>query len=100
MAKGQKSKEIVMKKLLDIFEGSFQYDKEIRVPMMEDGEPIQLKVTLTCAKTNVEPNGDVAIPGETISNEINFTQSSETVTAEVSEEEKNNIARLAKMLNL
>lgn len=100
MAKGQKSKEIVMKKLLDIFEGSFQYDKEIRVPMMEDGELIQLKITLTCAKTNVEPNGDVAIPGETISNEINFTQSSETVTAEVSEEEKNNIARLAKMLNL
>ena len=62
--KGSISKEIVTKKILETFEGSFQYEKEIRIPMEEDGNQIQLKCVLTCAKTNVEPNGENAIPGE------------------------------------
>ena len=31
--------------------------------MNEDGELVQIKVTLTCAKTNVENGDDTAIPG-------------------------------------
>lgn len=101
--KGTQSKAIVSQKILEVFEGSFQYDKEIRIPLMEDGNEIQLKCVLTCAKTNVEPNGDVAIPGE-VSNEVNFgsegigTQSE--VTIEPTQEEKDNVKRLMAELGL
>lgn len=95
--KGAIVKEEVAKKILETFEGSFKYDKEIRIPMVENGETVQLKCVLTCAKVNVEPNGDVAIPG--VANEaINFGEQLKTV--EVTQEEKDNVARLAKMLDL
>lgn len=64
MAKGALSKEIVMKKILETFPGAFVYDKELRIPMIEGGEEVQIKVALTCAKTNVEIGGDTAIPGD------------------------------------
>ena len=99
--KGTESKNIITKKILDTFEGSFQYEKEIRIPLMENGELIQLKCVLTCAKTNVEPNGDIAIPGA-VSNEINFDNNASAPTEIVvpTQEEKDNIARLAKLLDL
>lgn len=99
MARGSQSKEIVTKKILETFSGSFQYDKEIRIPLMENGELIQLKCVLTCAKVNVEPNGDVALPGETGVAPAVQTNNTE-VTAEISQEEKNNIKKLMQMLNL
>ena len=97
MAKGSQSKEIITKKILEIFQGSFQYEKEIRIPLEEDGCPIQLKCVLTCAKVNVEPNGDVALPGEQKVNNATITQS---VNTEVSQEEKDNVKKLMQMLNL
>lgn len=98
--KGSIAKEEVAKKILETFIGSFKYDKEIRIPMMENGELVQLKCTLTCAKVNVEPNGDVAIPGAG-STEINFGSTpSEEKIVEATEEEKATVARLAKMLDL
>lgn len=101
MAKGAESKNIITKKILETFEGSFQYEKEIRIPLIENGEQIQLKCVLTCAKTNVEPNGDVAIPGAPVSNEISFEENSKPeVIAVPTTEEKENIARLATLLNL
>ena len=62
-ARGSIAKENVTAKILETFEGAFTYEKEIRVPIMENGELVQIKITLTAAKTNVEPNGDSAIPG-------------------------------------
>lgn len=61
--KGTISKELVTKKILETFEGSFVHDKEIRIRCMEDGAEVQIKVTLTAAKVNVEAGSDVAIPG-------------------------------------
>ena len=54
MAKGQKAKKIISDKILNIFEDSFLYSdgKEIRIPIEEDGEIIQIKVTLTAAKVS------------------------------------------------
>jgi hypothetical protein len=46
------------------FPGSFQYDKEIRVPVMENGEEVQIKVVLTAAKVNVTNGADTALPGD------------------------------------
>lgn len=55
-ARGSVAKENIKNKILEVFEGSFLYDggKEIRIPVMEGAEVIQIKVTLTAAKTNVE----------------------------------------------
>lgn len=96
--KGSVSKEIVMQKILETFKGSFQYEKEIRIPMEEDGNQIQLKCVLTCAKTNVEPNGDVAIPGETPATA--GIPASEKTFVEPTQEEKDNVQKLMQMLNL
>lgn len=97
--KGADSKIAATKKILEVFEGSFTYEKEIRIPFIENGEEIQLKCTITCAKTNVAPNGDVAVPGA-VNNEINFETKKIEPIMEASQEEKDNVARLAKMLNL
>lgn len=68
MAKGQVSKALINKKIIDTFEGAFAYNdgKEIRIPMQEDGVEVQIKVTLTCAKDNVQPGDDNALPGSTV----------------------------------
>lgn len=97
--KGSISKEIVTKKILETFEGSFQYEKEIRIPMEEDGNQIQLKCILTCAKTNVEPNGENAIPGEVTSVATGIPASEKTFV-EPTQEEKDNVQKLMQMLNL
>lgn len=49
-AKGSQSKEVITQKLLETFDGAFINGKEIRIPMLEGGERIEIKVTLTCAK--------------------------------------------------
>ena len=41
MARGTASKEVITQKILDTFKDSFKYDKEIRIPIMEDGEYIE-----------------------------------------------------------
>lgn len=99
MAKGQESKNIIMQKILATFENSFQYDKEIRVPVMENGEEVQIKVTLTAAKTNVSPNGENVLPGE-VSENLNFGEVKPKEPITVSQEEKNNVASLLQSLGL
>lgn len=78
MARGAASKEQVMAGILAAFPGSFKYDKEIRIPMNEDGEIIQIKCVLTAAKVNVENGGDTAVPGAVTAT------ATKTVTASVS----------------
>ena len=55
MAKGQAAKQEVMATILSTFTDSFMYNggKEIRINTSENGEPVQIKVTLTAAKTSV-----------------------------------------------
>lgn len=66
MAKGAVAKQEVSKKILETFAGSFLYNdgKEIRIPCNENGEIVQIKVALTCAKENVECGADTALPGD------------------------------------
>ena len=109
MARGANSKIEVMKKILNTFDGSFSYNdgKEIRIPMMEDGEEIQIKVALTAAKENVNPGDDNAIPGTAtvqINNDdtgINFEATKkEQKVVEPTEEEKQNVNDLLRALGL
>ena len=101
--KGTILKKEITDKILATFPGSFLYNdgKEIRIPGTEEGQELQVKVALTCAKTNVLPNGDTVLPGE----ELNFGDASTASTepaqqVEVSQEEKENVKRLMEVLGL
>ena len=105
MAKGADSKAIVVKKILETFPDSFLYnnDKEIRIPMKENGETIEIKVVLSCAKTPVAGAASAAAldwsnPSAT---EIGYaaTTSQQTAT-EISEEDRRKVQELMTKLGL
>ena len=93
MAKGTESKSIIISKLLETFPGSFLYNdgKELRIPMNENGEQVQIKVALTCAKVNVESGDDIAIPG---------TVTIKAENTELTEKEKEDVRNIIAELNL
>ena len=102
--KGSQAKELITNKILETFEGSFLVNggKEIRIPITEDGVLLQIKVALTCAKTNVDPNGEDML---SINDKIDFSalDSGAATIAEATkptEEEKQNVADLLKALGL
>lgn len=97
MARGAEAKTIVGNAILETFEGSFQYDKEIRIPIMENGELVQIKVTLTAAKVNVERGGENQLPGTATPS---ITGPSQPVSQEVSPEEKANVSKMLAALGL
>lgn len=96
MAKGAESKAKLIEKLKEIYPDAFEYGKEFRIPMMEDGQRVEIKVALTCAKTNV--GGDDASVESGVQT-LDF--SNETpANIEPSAEEKQNIAELMSRLGL
>lgn len=98
MAKGAESKKIIFDKLLEVFPGAFMADeKTLRIPMTENGDPLEIKVTLTAAK-DILGSGASASGGE-----MNFESSPSPVAAaptEPTEEEKKNIETLMESLGL
>ena len=99
-ARGSESKNIITAKLLETFAGSFIYDKNIIIPMVENGESLQIKIALTCAKTNVESGMDNAIPGAEIATTVAPKAIDNHNVAEVTEEEKQNVLKAMKALGL
>lgn len=108
MARGADSKLEITRKILETFEGSFLFSdgKEIRIPCQEDGEEVQIKVTLTAAKTNVAPGDDNALPEAPKKPDINSTSMKNSAfsagTTEIipTEEEKANVKSLLESLGL
>ena len=97
--KGAEAKLEITNKILELFPGSFKYDKEIRIPVIENGEEVQIKISLTAAKVNVERDGGV----------LDFTKKTETTaqttsaspqSLEPTEEEKNIVNDLISKLGL
>ena len=102
--KGSIAKAEITNKILEVFPDSFTYNdgKEIRINTTEEGELVQIKLTLTCAKTPVSVNVDVEIPKNTEAPipadcpfEVNNPQSFEPT-----EEEKENLQKLMNKLGL
>lgn len=94
MAKGAESKQKVIDKIMEIYPDAFVYGKELRIPFEEDGMRVEIKVALTCAKTNVGGDG---------ASEESGVQSNEAVnapSAAPTQEEKDNIAKLMDRLGL
>lgn len=94
MAKGQESKEKIKQVLEQIFPAMFSPDgKELRIPVIENGEVVEIKVALTCAKENVGFVGGVT---QTVGKAEPLTVEQLTVT----EEEKEQIKSLMERLGL
>ena len=101
-ARGSFAKEQVANKVLQAFPGAFKHEKEIRIPVMENGELIQIKCVLTAAKVNVEAGSDTAVPGT-----VTPAAQKPTATLEKNEpktlveptaEEKANVSKFLNML--
>ena len=104
-ARGSIAKEKITNQILAAFPGSFIYDKNIIIPMVEGSETLQIKVALTCAKTNVEAGGDTALPGSVkvaSSNTATVSRPAESTRTIVqpTAEEKQTVSELLKILNL
>ena len=104
-ARGSIAKEKITNQILAAFSGAFKYDKEIRIPVEENGEIIQIKVALTAAKVNVEAGGDTALPGSVKvapSNTATVSRPAEPVRTimQPTAEEKHNVEELLSVLGL
>ncbi len=98
MAKGAITKSKIIDKILATFPGSFTYNdgKEIRINDTENGEPVQIKITLTCATKPVESDAinfadDGAVPAK---------EGTQQGPAEPTEEEKERLTKLLNQLGL
>lgn len=109
MARGAESKSLVARKILETFEGSFLYNegKEIRIPLTENGEIIQVKVTLSAAKENVEPGMDTALPEAPKKSNLNDTSTTNSAfdnggmeEVVLTDAEKTNVQNLLASLGL
>lgn len=108
MAKGQQAKSEVMQAILEHFgDKAFIYEKDIRVNWVEDGQPVQIKISLTASKVAVEKDGDVALPSAPAIPKAEMLDFSDDAApmpapapAEPSAQEKQNIADLLKAIGL
>ena len=103
MAKGAIAKEEIFAKMMEVFEGSFMYNngKELRINWNEEGNEVQIKVALTCAKEVVSPEGEVMKAAAT-AKEAGPIPSATVPTSfkEPTPEEKQNVEDLLKSLGL
>lgn len=103
-AKGSILKQEVSEKILEAFPGSFLYNdgKEIRINGLENGESLQIKVALTCAKVTVEGGDDTVLPGEKVATTagVKPAGTGEKVPQEPTAEEKERLMTLLEKLGL
>jgi hypothetical protein len=108
MAKGAIAKENVTKIIAKAFGSDFvgEFDKKLYVWADENGEKVQIAIAMTCPKNPVGGNGNLNFDAEP-GNSLNFENMSAAVAsaptftpAEISEEEKKNIADLMARLGL
>ena len=101
-AKGSILKQEIASKILAAFPGSFLYNdgKEIRINGTENGEKLQIKLTLTAAKVAVEGGSDTVLPGEAATTDVKPVVTNEKIPQEPTTEEKERLATLLNKLGL
>ena len=106
MAKGSIAKENVIKKLASAFGSDFvgEYDKKVYVWEDDGGEKVQIAIAMTCPKTPIQVDATIDTDGGDW--DFSDTPKSATVAvtnappAEITAEEKENIANLMAKLGL
>ena len=98
-AKGTESKNVIFNKLQEIFPDAFWEDqgKILRIPLDENGARVEVKVTLTAAKTNL---GGEEVKSAFDASPVVMNQSAEKAVLEPTQEEKDNVNRLIASLGL
>ena len=97
--KGAAAKEQVIKKISSAFGEDFigEVDKKIYVWANDNGEKVQIAISLTCPKNFVENVSSVKNKNDEI---LDFSAETPNVNVEISDEEKKNIAELMAKLGL
>lgn len=102
--KGTESKTRVLNKILETFPDAFLYnnDKEIRIPFTEQGDQVEIKVVLSCAKTPVRQAAvlDWSTDSPTIVSEESIPAPVEQPSPQISEEDLRKVAELMAKLGL
>lgn len=101
MAKGSEAKNQLFSKIMEIYPDAFWEDqgKILRVPMSEAGTRVEIKVTLTAAKTNM---GGESVPSAfgSVASPSAAPAPKDAASLEMTQEEKENVAKMLKALNL
>ena len=106
MAKGQIAKDLVEKKIIAAFGADYvgTCDKKIYVTAMENGEKVQIAISLTCPKVPIVVDNTVQIGDynfEDPTPAVVTTNATGTFTpAEISDEERETVAALMARLGL
>lgn len=100
MAKGAVAKENAAKKMAEVFGSNWigEYDKKYYIWSEENGEKVQIAISMTCPKTPIGEAGAV-----TDSNVLNFEDSvvsGEGAKVDITPDEKKNVADLMARLGL
>ena len=98
MAKGAIAKQVVEDKLREVFGKDFLgiADKKVYVQAEEDGQMVQVAITMTCPKTPFITDG-AAVDGFP---EGNFADPTEYKPAEITSDELDNVRKMIKELGL
>lgn len=98
MAKGAIAKQVVEDKIREVFGKDFLgvADKKVYVQAEEDGQMVQVAITMTCPKTPFAASGTAA---DTFP-EGNFAEPTEYKPAEITNEELDNVRKMIKELGL
>ena len=106
MAKGAEAKLNVMKKLQEAFGPDYvgEFDKKVYVQAQEGGEKIQIAIAMTCPKNPVGVINPVSMD---FGGDLDFEKMGESAVApakfepaEITDEEKQNVADLMARLGL
>lgn len=102
-ARGTLAKQTIKDKLAEVFSGKFYVSadgKEIRISCEENGEEVQIKIAMTCAKDNIDMGTSSFINFETATNNDNSSNEKVTEVTKPSEEEKERVKTLCQQLGL
>lgn len=101
-AKGSIAKAEVTKMIQDVFGENFlgEFDKKIYVQVPENGEMVQIAIALTCPKTPVTISSGPVVKGDRIDFDSEPVVSAPIIKAEITAEERENIAAMMARLGL
>lgn len=102
MAKGTIAKEVITKKLKEAFGADFigEVDKKIYIQAPENGEMVQIAISMTCPKTPVAVSNGPAVRNGMIDFEAEGTLVAPAASTEISTEERETIEEMMKRLGL